>query len=379
MMAINFNLQILGAVALVCVCALGLSLAADHGILQTASGAVSTTVIRPDETKLAAAPGPAPHDDESYPYESRMFSQFIEESYGVCGGGGSPATFYNWMESAYRGSSVKYPGKEGLTLSELLTWERGELASAADMNARAAAQMNFAAWLHKMVKGTIRKFSLDRGFEFCNTVKLGERQCFLQSVLISGMLQRAGMDAGVVMVFKNIAGQETNNGHAVPLLKLANGQDILVDASDPEPFVQQKGLLVRTSDYVYVNPVYDGKQGRILYYTPAWDIRKVETSRVRTLDIGFINSQFWYYRGERTPGGLLSGKTPAGLSLSKKSLAKSVQLCPKNPLAVFMLGRVLAAEGKGKAALGFYRRSVEIYNSFGWVPASPRQAARGGG
>ena len=61
-------------------------------------------------------------------------------------------------------------------------------------------------------------------------------------MIIAGLAQDMGVNAGVVMVYKNIEGAPTNNGHAVALFKLAEGKDIIVDASDPIPFVEQKGL-----------------------------------------------------------------------------------------------------------------------------------------
>jgi len=57
----------------------------------------------------------------------------------------------------------------------------------------------------------------------------------------------------------------------------------------------------------------------------------------------FIQSQFWYYRGERAPGGLLAEKSDDGWPRRRTRCAPSVRLCPKNPLAVYMLGRVYYA------------------------------------
>jgi hypothetical protein len=68
-------------------------------------------------------------------------------------------------------------------------------------SARAAAERQVCADLHKSIKSRIPRFSLDRGFEFRHTVGRGERQCFLQSVVIASLLQRAGIPAGVAMVF----------------------------------------------------------------------------------------------------------------------------------------------------------------------------------
>ncbi len=86
------------------------------------------------------------------------------------------------------------------------------------------------------------KFSLDRGYEFRHSVDRLERQCFLQSVLIAGLMQRMGMEAGVVMIYRNQKGEASNLGHATVVLKLDNGRDIMVDASDPHPFMRHRGV-----------------------------------------------------------------------------------------------------------------------------------------
>jgi hypothetical protein len=234
--------------------------------------------------------------------------------------------------------------------------------------------MALGAWLHRMVKSTIPRFSLDRGFEFCSVVRYGERQCFLQAVLIAGLLQRSGVRAGVAMVYRNLHGQETNNGHAVTLVRLSDGRDLIVDASDPEPFARQQGLYVRAGGYRYVDPVYEGRTGRIASYRTVPEKGKLSPAQVRTLDLAFIRSQFWYYRGERREGGLLSrAKTPAGLAAAAADLRKSVSLCPRNPLAVYMLGRVYHAQGKAEEAHRLFERAHRLYAAAGWVPAGPRQ------
>src|SRR5207244_2849315 len=120
--------------------------------------------------------------------------------------------------------------------------------------------------------------------------------------LIAGLLQSADVYAGVAMVSKNIKGLAINNAHAVTLVKLANGKDIIVDASDPEPFARQKGLFVRTRDYRYVEPAFEEDSSTILFYRAAAGGQKIETRSVRTLDYEFLRSQFAYYRGERAPG-----------------------------------------------------------------------------
>jgi tetratricopeptide (TPR) repeat protein len=180
--------------------------------------------------------------------------------------------------------------------------------------------------------------------------------------------------AGVAMVYRNIRGEYTNNGHAVVVLKLPDGRDIIVDASDPEPFARHKGLFVREKDYLYVEPIYARDSDAILAYKASSGKGNIATSRVRTLDFAFINSQFWYYRGERAPGGLFSGtRTKEGLRASEIALQMSVRLNPGNPLAVFMLGRVLLAEGDTKQAKSCLDKAIELYSRYGWIPEGPKQ------
>ena len=179
--------------------------------------------------------------------------------------------------------------------------KRAELARISDPQAKAAKEMEIGAWTHKLIKKSIPKFSLDRGYDFTNTVAHGERQCFLQSVLISSLLQSMGMDSGVVMVARNMAGATTNNGHASAILRLSNGKDILVDASEPEPFARHQGLFAYNTAKAssqYINPIFEGDSGVILAYQGQPSNAKVATAQIRTLSIPFLRSQFEYYRGE---------------------------------------------------------------------------------
>lgn len=321
------------------------------------------------KSDAAAASG----DDELYPYNSRRFAFMVKESFDTCRAGNGDV-FFNWMEEAYRSSSMRLPGKESLAFPDLLKAEKQELQAISVPSQKAQAEIALSAWLHKFVKKVIPRFSLERGFEFCNVVKCGERQCFLQSILIAGLLQEMGVDAGVAMVYRNIRGEYTNNGHAVALVKLPDGRDIIVDASDPEPFARHKGLFVRERNYRYVEPVYAKDSDAIIAYRPASGKGNILTSLVRTLDFAFIASQFWYYRGERTPGGLLSKtQTRKGLRESEIALQTSVRLNPGNPLAVFMLGRVLLAEGDVKVAKSRFGEALDLYSRYGWIPEGPKQ------
>lgn len=306
--------------------------------------------------------------DPSFPYRGTVFSGFVEQSFSLFGKE-DPTDFYVWFEKAC--------AQNGTNLIETLKGEKETLSSITDTPEKSLKERDFCAKLHRLVKQAIPKFSLDRGFEFYYTMKNGERQCFLQSVLLSGLLQEAGIPAGVVMVFRNEAGKESNNGHAVTLVHLADGHDLLLDASEPVPFARHQGLFVRmlgNPSYRYVIPVYDASDIDVIdRYKAASGNGSFSTSDVLTLDIAFLNSQFWYYRGERTHGGLVLGpKTPKGLAAAEKAFRKSLSYCPDNPLTVIMLGRDLSALGKTQEARLQFQRAYALYRQFGWIPGGLR-------
>ena len=311
--------------------------------------------------------------DEWYPYRGPQFTQFVADSAEVCRAA-EASDFYIWLDKAYESCRCRIPAGKILRLEETLRSKRRELAGIAGKKAKSEAEVILAAQLHRTVKTIIPRFSLDRGFEFTNVVRYGERQCFLQSVLIAALLQDAGVDAGVTMVWKNTRGEEINNGHAVALVKLPSGEDIIVDASEREPFACQQGLFAMTPDYRYVVPVYGKPSNRIRFYKCVSGNEKLTTRRVRPLDFAFIRSQFYYYRGERAPGGLLAAKpTRKGLETAIGYLRKSVKLCPRNPLAVYMLGRAYLTSGDAREARTLLARAYGLYTEFGWVPAGARE------
>jgi hypothetical protein len=143
--------------------------------------------------------------------------------------------FALFLDRALEGTGLNYRDHRAAPLIDLLDGERLRLAALPDPAERARAERDLAAFLHGAVKRAIPRFSLDRGFEFANVVRTGERQCFLQSVLLSACLRRAGIDAGALMVWANGRGQVSNLGHAVAFARLADGRILLVDASDPSP------------------------------------------------------------------------------------------------------------------------------------------------
>lgn len=310
--------------------------------------------------------------DASYPYGGAAFRAFVDESYRRASAGGSDA-FFRWFDAETQ-------ERLGVTLARWLAARRTALDRArATRNASTVAKAETAAcqqtW--ELIKKTLRKFSLDRGFEFTNAVALNERQCFLQSVLIAGLLQHCGVDAGVAMVWRNPKGQESNLGHAVAIARLANGRDLLIDASGAEPFARHTGLFLRTSGaYAFLAPVYAGTSLEITGYRSPAGVT-MTSGKLFGLDQAFLASQFEFYRGERAPGGVISTKpTPQGLAASERSLRIATRACPGNPLATYMLGLAQRKLGRTAEALATLRRAESLYRRFGWTPQSVSRAAR---
>ncbi len=306
-------------------------------------------------------------EEQSYPYGSENFTKFVDDSCDA-------PTFYSWMEKAYEKSGMRLPGKEHHTLAEALAAQREEMASIEDIRQRSKDETRLAIWLYKLIKKTIPRFSVVRGYEFKNVIRYGERQCFLQASLIASMLQEMGVQAGVVMVYQKPEGKFSNNGHTIVIVKLSSGRHILVDASKPTPLVRDQGLLVRSPDYIYVRPIYSEKTFEITSYKTTTGGRLLEPLEVQTMDIDFMLSQFMYYRGERTPGGLMEGKpTKQGLEMTARYLEKSVNYCPSNQLAVYQLGRAYRLQGRLQKALECFQQAHSLYAQCGWIPEGPKQ------
>jgi hypothetical protein len=331
---------------------------------------VAACIQATDASWKAGIQGPS---IDEFPYHSAQFTHFLRESDLWCKPSGAH-DFYAWMDKTYADCNHKFPGKEQMSLEELLKAKREQFSRIRNPFVKAENEVAFAAWIHRTIKTVIPRFSLDRGFEFCNVIRYGERQCFLQSTLITGLLQSVGCDAGVVMVFRNPMGQESNNGHAVVLLKLPDGRDIIVDASEPDPFYKPQGIFVKSPDYRYVNPVYLDHSSKIRYYLSEAGGKVYATTQIGPLDYGFVRSQFWYYRGERAKGALLASKpTTEGLTEAQKALEQSVKYCGKNPLSVYMLGRVYYTEGKTHQAKQVFANAYDLYVRFGWIPSGPKR------
>lgn len=298
----------------------------------------------------------------AYAYRSAAFSRFLEDSYALAPALTPP--FRAWLET-------RYQQRFGVPLPVALRERRVLL-----QRGGADAARKTALWLHRTVKAVIPRFSLERGFEFFNAVRLGERQCLLQSVLIAGLLQEVGLEAGVVMVWRNPQGQESNLGHATALLRLPDGAQVLVDASEPTPFTPHQGLYLWDAldrSYRFVEARFDD-QGQVQAYTRLDNGRPLPFAQAFPMDVAFLRSQFSYYRGERAPGGFLGPSTPEGLATSARFLEQAVQLQPKNPLAVYVLGHVYRKQGRLEAAKQQFRQGYQLYQAQGHLPPGPQQA-----
>lgn len=306
---------------------------------------------------------------ERYPYsdEDGSFSRFVSESLG--GWKDGPRAFRAWMNAQLPRTAAAGPVPE--TWEGWMTEKGLALERIADPARRAEAERGVCATMHRRVKLAIPRFSLDRGFEFRHTMERGERQCLLQSVLIASLLQGAGIDAGVVMVFRNPKGEESNNAHAVNLVHLAGGRAVLLDASEQQPFVAHQGIFTwdaLAKDYRFLRPVYAPGGAEIVRFERESG-GAVVVERVRPLPVDFLRSQFEYYRGERAPDGVLAKEpTTAGLARSAAHLSRSVTICPANPLPRFMRMRVLDRRGDAAAARREARSARRAYERYGWVP-----------
>ena len=314
----------------------------------------------------------------SYPYGSAEFATFVKDSYAYSP---STASFDEWLEAADQ--EHPFPDQMSGDLMSYLREKRDEIQAIADPKRRSEAETEFGGDVWRFIKKSITKFSLDRGYEFTSVVRTGERQCLLQSVLVSGLLQTAGVRAGTAMVYRNIKGDESNVGHVVAVLRRSDGKDVLVDCSDPEPFVAQQGLFMgdRTrSTYQFWRPQYDN-QHLITAYAPEAGGASVSPAKVAPLSTRYLRSQFEYYRGERVPNGFIAGAaaTPEGLRGTLAHLEKAKSYCPDNPLALYVYGRVQWKLGNRDVATDALRRAYSLYRQYGHVPDGMKEMARTAG
>ncbi|GGR21045.1 hypothetical protein GCM10008957_36640 [Deinococcus ruber] len=337
-------------------------------LLLLVSAAMSVALASPP-----SLPRPASLPDPAFPFGSAAFRDVAQTSYRTVGLSGS---FDAWLSAAYDASGVPLGSGTGNLAAALDA--RAAILQASSGDARIKLERDTAAWAHRFIKKAIPKFSLERGFELANVVENGERQCLAQSFIITGLLQRAGLQAGIVMVWANPAGKESNLGHMVTTVRLSNGTDLMVDASDPAPFVHHQGLLVKHgSVYSFVRPTYSADDS-ISGYRLADRDTSLSVNATAPLTLTYIRSQFDYYRGERAIGGVLGtgvGKaTPAGLQQSAAYLTRAIQDDPQNALATFVLGHVLARQGLRAQAKQQYQKAAVLYAREGHVPAGVAQA-----
>lgn len=294
------------------------------------------------------------------PFGGPAFKALVDDSYRVAGNGTS-ADFFSWWDQALVSST-------GGDAQAWIDGAKARLATATDKN---ETERLLGEEMHGIIKKTIRKFSLDRGYEFANVPILNERQCLLQATLIASMLQAAGVNAGLVMVWSNEQGQTSNLGHVATIETLDDGSRFLVDASEPYPHAKHLGLFMlnpKSRSYAFVNVSYDDA-GKITGYSRASDHGVVDGSTLLPLDRAYVRSQFDFYRGERSIGGLLAkNKTAAGLANSEQFLRSSLHESPDNPLAAFSLARVYAMENRPDLARSTLAKALALYRQFGWVP-----------
>ena len=321
----------------------------------------------------AAAPAITAQIGPNFQYGSAAFAEVAQTSYKVAGLQGS---FDDWLAAAYLKTGVPLGDSSG-SLTEALD-ARAAAIRAASGEARVKLERGTATWAHTFIKKAIPKFSLERGFELANVVRTGERQCLAQSFIISGLLQRAGMQAGAVMVWANPEGKESNLGHVVSTVRLSSGNDLLVDASDPTPFMRHQGLLVKTGErYTFVKPIYSADDS-ITGYTAADSGTRLSVKATAPLTLSYLHSQFDYYRGERATGGFMGtgvGRaTPDGLKQSALYLKRAVQEDPQNALATFVLGHVLKRQGQPDLAKLQYQKASALYTAQGHMPGGVQTA-----
>ncbi len=317
----------------------------------------------------AAAPAPA-----DLSYGGGNFRALAAESYQRAGLKGS---FTGWLDGAYLKAGLPVNGRAaGPSLEADLAARRSEIGAARGPEKDELARKT-AVWAHAFIKRALPRFSLERGFEFASAATTGERQCLLQSVILAGLLQRAGLDAGLVMVWNSQAGQKSNLGHVTSVLRLPGGAgDLEVDASEPGPVARHAGVLAWTAGgYRFLNAAF-GSDGVIRSYARADGNGNLRPAAVSFLGLNYVRSQFDYYRGERAPGGVLgtgTGQATAeGLKLSEQWLRRTLAEEPRNALAAGVLGNVWRKQGREAEAREQYQKAARLYTAQGHLPAGMR-------
>lgn len=295
----------------------------------------------------------------AYPLDSPKFDTLVEDSYKVAGNPDAKA-FKRWWTNAFKSAGLESPEE----------WARQTKARLMKTTNRSEIQRLAAVQVFRIVKKSLPTFDLDKGYEFTNAAENGQRQCLLQSVLIASTLQQAGLDAGCVMVWSNEKGEVSNLGHVATLLKLNNGREMLVDASDPGPFATHTGLFMvdeAKQNYRFVRPTYDDER-EITAFSTADSLPVDPKEGFKALDYDYLRSQFDFYRAERIPGGFLDHHAePEPLKKSLAFFEASVAKCDRNPLAMLCYGRTLTRLGdtRGSETIA---RARGLYESYGWLP-----------
>ncbi len=295
-----------------------------------------------------------------YEYGGEQFDSFVRDSYRHTKAPKPVSSLYAFLDAGAKTHS-------GYEWTPWINSKRGELSVS---TSKPATREAIAAELHALVKKAVPKFSLERGFEFAHMASGGERQCFSQSVLIASILHRIGIEAGVVMVYRNPKGETSNLGHACTLVKFDNDRAAIIDASHPTPFALHQGLFLRVAGkYQFLKPQFSGASFGVAWPASGGDAQTI--SRLTPLPLDYIRSMFDYYRGERTTNGILAPKpTRTGLSKSAALLERSVRLCPQNPLAVIQLANCYAKQGRTGQAKLRLKHAERLYSLGGWSPGS---------
>lgn len=285
---------------------------------------------------------------------------------------GAQGDLTSWLDLAYLRSHRPLAG--GVTLSQALSLRRAQLQAAPTLVEKDRLARETAAWAHALIKRAVPKFSLERGFELANFAATGERQCLSQSTVIAGLLQRAGLDAGLVMVWTSMTGQVSNLGHVTSVLRLPSGAgDLQVDASEPEPFATHSGILAWTGKgYRFMTATFS-PGGLITAYAPVGQSEPIRPRQMQFLSLAYIRSQYSYYRAERATGGVLgtgTGRaTASGLQTSERLLLEALAQEPQNALAASVLGTVWRKMGKVSQARQQYLNAAALYAAQGYTPA----------
>jgi len=186
----------------------------------------------------------------------------------------NPLELLDRFEAAYR-------AQWGEALAEALARHRTQLAGFSDLKETVALQLASAAWLHRMVQ---RVVSHPRPKPKSAFDPPGLWACISPwSVLLTGLLQELGLDAGIALEVR---------GRAVTILRLASGHDVLLDAANPTPFSQPGALLIWDSlaqDYRWVEVGYEA-DGSITSYTRQGDAWLLRPSDITPLSPAFLRS-----------------------------------------------------------------------------------------